>query len=188
MKKRKNNKIFAFIRAILLIAVCLVLGINLYRWNSRSLTGNMLPMTFGYGAAVVLSGSMEPTIMTDDLIFVEAQESYEVGDIVVYQSGKMLIVHRIVAMDEESVVTRGDANNVDDEPVPPSFIKGEVIGWVSGLGTVVRIIKTPVVSLMLIICALLLVELPYIRKKKKDTDELEKIKAEIRRLKAEQEN
>ena len=164
-----------------------MLGVNLYHWNSRSLTGNMLPMPFGRGAAVVLSGSMEPTIMTNDLIFVKAQESYEVGDIVVYQSGKMLIVHRIVALEGDSVITKGDANNTADEPVPLSFIKGEVTGWVGGLGTAVRIIKTPVVSLILVICAVMLVELPYLKKKKKDTDELEKIKAEIRRLKAEQE-
>ncbi len=183
-----SKKIKAAARTGLLVLVSLVLGVNIYLWNAKSLGGNALPMPFGYGAAVVLSGSMEPVIMTNDLILVKAQESYEEGDIVVYQSGSVLVVHRIVETDGETVVTKGDANNAPDQPIRAETIKGEVVGHVSGIGTAVRIIKTPVVSVALLVCAVLLVELPYLNKKKKDSEELEKIKAEIRRLKEEQEN
>ena len=184
----QNKKFPPILRILFLIAVSLVLGINIYSWNARSLTGNVLPMPFGYGGAVVLSGSMEPAIMTDELIFVKAESDYAVGDVVVYQTGKMLVVHRIVAMDGETVTTRGDANNVDDAAVELAQIKGKVIGHIPYVGRIVRLLKTPVATILLVICAVLTVELPYLKEKEKKDEELERIKAEIRRLKEEQES
>lgn len=183
MKKRKFPPL---LRVILLIIAGLVLGINLYTWNARSLSGNVMPMPFGYGAAVVLSGSMEPAIRTDELIIVQAREDYEVGDVVVYQTGYTMVVHRIVAMDGQTVVTRGDANNTDDAPMELSCIKGKVIAHIPHVGAAVRVIKTPVFTILLIAGVILAVELPF-RKEKEDQDQqLQKIKDEIKRLKEEQ--
>ena len=50
------KKLKAILRTVFLVAVALVLGVNVYLWNARSLMGNALPMPFGYGCAVVLSG------------------------------------------------------------------------------------------------------------------------------------
>lgn len=181
-KKWKN-----LLRTLLLVFASVVLGINLYLWNAKSLLGNSLPMPFGYGIAVVLSGSMEPTIMLDDVIVVKAQDSYGEGDVVVYQSGSMLVVHRIIEVGPDTVVTQGDANNTPDSPIRKEMIKGEVIATVGGAGSLVRLLKTPAATITLIGGALLLSELTYRKEKQKDEDELDKIKEEIRRLKAEQE-
>lgn len=181
-----KKKILAVLRMVFLIAICLVVGIQIYSWNARSLTGNVLPMPFGYGSAVVMSGSMEPAIMTDELILVKAQERYEIGDVIVFQNGNMLVVHRIVDMDTDTVTTRGDANNTDDAPIEKSQIKGRVFAHIPLVGAVVRLIKTPVATIALIIGAVLIVELPFQKEKEKKEEELEKIKDEIRRLKAEQ--
>ena len=183
----RNKKFLPVLRMAFLILVSLVVGLKIYAWNARSLTGNVLPMPFGYGGAVVLSGSMEPAIMVDELIIVKAEDSYEVGDVVVYQSGSMMVVHRIMDMDGERVITRGDANNMDDSPVELTQIKGKVIYHIPKVGGVVRILKTPVATLILIVAAVLSVELPYQRDKEKKDEELERIKEEIRRLKEEQE-
>lgn len=182
-----GKKVKSIARTILSAFIGLILGINLYSWNARSLNGNSLPMPFGYGAAVVLTGSMEPAIMADDLILVAEQEHYEVGDVVVYQSGSILVVHRIVELGEDTVTTKGDANNAPDAPVRREMIKGKVVGCISRVGSVVRLLKTPAVSIGLIAIALTLSELTYRKEKEKDQDELERIKEEIRRLKAEQE-
>ena len=182
----RKNKFLPILRTVFLIAVSVAVGVNIYNWNAKSLTGNVLPMPMGYGAAVVLTGSMEPTIMIDELIIVQAQETYDVGDVVVYQTGKILVVHRIVDMDKETVTTRGDANNVEDEPVPLDHVKGRVIAHIPHLGTVARILKTPWATAVLIGGAVVTVELPYRKKKEEDQEEMERIKAEIRRLKEEQ--
>ena len=176
-----------FLRMILMCIAGVVLGVNLYLWNAQSLMGNALPMPFGYGAAVVLTGSMEPTIMADDLILVAEAEDYRVGDIVVFQSGNMLVVHRVVELGPDTVTTQGDANNAPDDPVRKEMLKGKVIATVSGAGAIARLLKTPAATITMVGGALLLSELAYRKDKKKDEDELDKIKEEIRRLKAEQE-
>ena len=182
----RKNKFLPILRTIFLIVVSVAVGINVYNWNAKSLTGNVLPMPFGYGAAVVLTGSMEPTIMTDEMIIVKAQENYEVGDVVVYQSGYSLVVHRIVAMDDQTVMTRGDANNVDDEPMELSRIKGEVIAHIPHVGTVIQVLKSPVATVILIAGVILIVEMSFRKKKEDDDQQLQQIKDEIRRLKEEQ--
>lgn len=174
-------------RTVVIVLISLVVGVNLYTWNARSLMGNALPMPMGYGAAVVLTGSMEPTIMADDLIIVAEQDSYELDDIVVYQSGSILVVHRVVEMDELTVTTKGDANNVPDEPVRKEMIKGEVVACIPGVGGVARLLKTPVATIALLAVAVLLLESSFRKEKQKHADDLEKIKEEIRRLKEEQE-
>lgn len=177
----------AVMRIVLLVIAGAVLGVNLYSWNAKSLMGNSLPMPFGCGVAVVLSGSMEPTIRIDDLIIVTEQEDYRENDIVAYQSGSMVVVHRIIAVEPDTVITQGDANNAPDAPIRKEMIKGKVVHWIPGAGRIARLLKSPVATVILVGGALLLSELTLRKEKKKDEDELEQIKAEIRRLKAEQE-
>ena len=175
-------------RTALLIFVSLVIGINLYSWNAQSLMGNALPMPMGYGAAVVLTGSMEPTIAADDLILVKEAEDFQVGDIVVYQSGSILVVHRIIAIDGDTITTQGDANQAADEAIAASVIKGKVIAVIPMLGNLARILKTPTATIVLLAGAVVLMEASFRKDKQKHDDDLEKIKEEIRKLKAEQEN
>ena len=181
MKKIKNIG-----RIVLIVFVSLVVGFNLYTWNAQSLMGNALPMPFGYGAAVVLTGSMEPTIGTSDLIIVAERPVYAVDDIVVYQSGKMLVVHRILEIADGIVTTKGDANNAPDAPVELSAVKGKVVTVIPGVGAVAKILKTPAATAVLVIGAVVLMEASFRKEKKKGDDQLEKIKEEIRRLKDEQ--
>lgn len=182
-----NKKWKQICRTALLVFASVVLGVNLYLWNAKSLMGNALPMPFGYGAAVVLTGSMEPTIMADDLIIVKEGGDFQENDIVVYQSGSILVVHRIIEVGPDTITTQGDANNAPDSPVRKEMIKGRVVATVPGAGSVARLLKSPAATVILIGGALLLSELTYRKEKEKDRDELEKIKEEIRRLKAEQE-
>ena len=45
-------------RILLFVVMSCIIGYNLYIFNSKKLVGDALPMPFGYGCAVVLSGSM----------------------------------------------------------------------------------------------------------------------------------
>ncbi len=186
MKQTKKTK-SALWRRLGLGALGIILGINLYLANARGLTGNQMPMPFGTGVAVVLSGSMEPALSVNDVILVREADCYEVGDIVVYQSGKSLVVHRIIAKDGETVTTQGDANNIADDPIEQRAIKGKVIAHIPAVGLAVNALKTPAVILILLIATFVLTELSFRREKDKDEQELEAIKEEIRRLRKEQE-
>ena len=189
MVSSKNRKIKqnAIWRHILLVICGLLLGINIYLVNANNLLGNKMPMPFGYGAAVVLSGSMEPTFSKDDLILVKKTDNIAIGDIVVYQSNNSLVVHRVVSIDDDVVITKGDANNIEDSSFDKSAIKGVVIGCIPGLGIIVNAIKTPDGTVGVLLCAFLLIELSFRKQKESDDKRIEEIKAEIRRLKEEKE-
>ena len=179
-----KSELRGLVRRVVLVLLGLVLGINLYLWNARSLTGNASPMPFGYGASVVLSGSMEPALSVGDLLILKEAEDYRAGDVVVYQSGSMPVVHRIVDIADGMVTTRGDANNVCDPPFSGKAIKGKVIAAIPLAGYAVQALKSPIGIALTLGAAVLLVE-GSCRGQKKEDEETEKIKAEIRRLMAE---
>ena len=170
------------VRYLILGLLALVIGINIFSLNASRLAGNQVPMPFGYGASVVLSGSMEPALSVGDLLLLKAEDSYVEGDMVVYQSGTMAVVHRIVSVNSETAVTRGDANNANDDPIPVTAIKGKVIRSVPKIGSLVWAIKSPLGLILTIALAVLLVELSYRNEKKAKNDEQELLKAEIRKL------
>ena len=178
------KKIFKspIIRYLILGLLAALIGLNVFALNATHLTGDAVPMPFGYGASVVLSGSMEPTLSVGDLLIVRTQESYEVGDIVVYQSGRMPVVHRIMEMDGDTVTTRGDANNANDEAFLISAIKGEVIAVIPGIGNAIWALKNPVAIVIMLAAAVLLVECSFRSGKSEKEEEKEKLKAEIRAL------
>ena len=180
---KKNITPKNLIRIILLVLCGTVLGLNVYTANAHRLLGNSLPTPFGYGAAVVLSGSMEPTFSKGDLIMVRETETYQVNDIVVFQDQNSLVVHRIIAIDGDTIITQGDANDAPDPPSTIDTLKGRVLFWIPYVGEIVNLIKTPIGTISIIAAAILLIELPRRNEKKKNREEKQKIIEEIKRLK-----
>lgn len=177
----KSNK-KTFLRYIALALLAVLIGFGMYSLNAARLTGDQVPMPFGIGASVVLSGSMEPALRVGDLLIVQEQDAYSTRDIVVYQSGRMAVVHRIISIDGDMVTTQGDANNVPDEPISMGAIKGEVVAAIPLVGYFVWMLKTPLGVIVTIAAAVVLVELSFRSRKKEKDDEKERMKEEIRRL------
>ena len=181
MKKRPLKK-RPILHYVILALLAVVLGVNVYTLNATRFAGNQVPMPFGYGASVVLSGSMEPTLSVGDLLIVREETGYQVGDIVVYQSGTTAVVHRIIAMDAETVTTQGDANNAADEAMPLDAIVGKVIAVIPLVGYTAWVLKSPLGILATAAAAVLLVEFSYRSSKEDKEQEKEALKAEIRQL------
>lgn len=172
-----------WIRRLVLALLGLLMGLQIYFVNAGRVMGDPLPMPFGYGAAVVLSGSMEPTYSAGDLLIVKKADHYQTGDIVVYQSGQNLVVHRITDMNGETVTTQGDANNAPDEPFAVTQIKGISVGSIPFVGTWFRILKTPAGLMAAFLCTVFLTEVSFRKQSDAGAAELEKLKEEIQRLK-----
>lgn len=170
------------VRYLILSILAVAVGVNVFALNASRLAGNAVPMPFGVGASVVLSGSMEPALSVGDLLIVRAQKSYETGDIVIYQSGSMPVVHRIVSISDEAVITRGDANNANDEAFPITAIRGEVIAVIPLVGYAVWVLKSPVAVVIMLAAAVLLVEWSFRTGRTEKEAEKEKLKEEIRAL------
>lgn len=178
-------------RYILLVLIGLLLGINIYILNARTITGNQLPMPFGLGLASVQSGSMEPVLYKGDLLLVKERQDYAEGDIVVYQSEGLLVVHRIIDIDGRAVTTQGDANNIPDESFDIDCIKGEVVLRMPAAGYVIDFLKTPAGVIVLILLAALFLEISSMRDKKRRQQDakavrIRQLQEEIERLRAQQ--
>lgn len=181
-----SKKVKTIIRIVILTLIAGLIGVSVYEVNAQRLSGNAMPMPLGFGLTVVLSGSMESELSVNDLLVVVESDDYAVDDIVVYQTGRTAVVHRIISIEGDEIITKGDANNTADDPITLSNIKGKVIFSIPFLGYIVNLIKTPIGTIILLALAFLLLEGSFKKDKKKDKEELDAIKAEIEKLKNEQ--
>ncbi|MBQ3265841.1 MAG: signal peptidase I [Ruminococcus sp.] len=184
-EKKKNKRIGSIIFRIVIILIAgLTVGLGVFSWNASGLVGNQLPMPFGFGLSVILSPSMEPVLNVNDLVIVAQQDSYEVDDIVVYQEGKMLVIHRIISIDGDTVITKGDANNAADDPISLDSIKAKFQFRIPFMGLIVKYLKTVPGTLLVLALAIFLLYKSRQKERTADTEAMEDIVAEIQRLRA----
>ncbi len=149
MSKKQILQLIAILLAILLLGFLSFSLIVAMRSNDR------LAMPFGFGMAIVLSGSMEPELSVDDLVLIKRARELEVGQIVVYQTETdSLTVHRIIKISGDTIITQGDANNIPDDPITKDMIQGEVFLTIPFVGAVVGFLRKPVVMLLMLAAAL----------------------------------
>mgnify|MGYP005773119395 CR=1 FL=1 len=131
----------------------------------------------GLRLCAVQSGSMEPEIPTYSYCLISTRYDYDslqVGDIIVYDRpyDHMQVVHRIIAVLPDGIITKGDANPVDDGILlTEGDIYGVYLGHIPGVGRIVNIIRTPAgISIILAIVVLLLVSDVRSQQKKQDSN------------------
>lgn len=139
---------------VLGILVCLliiILGIQTY---NKLIVHDETAGILGYNYKTVLTGSMEPAIPVGSIVITKEKSSYEIEDIISFQEEGAIITHRIISIDRERYITKGDANNVaDTEEVQQKQILGKVILTIPLLGYLVMWLMSPVgiISLFMII-------------------------------------
>lgn len=192
---KKNKSLLSRILYITGVLVCIILLpiliMNITIVVKSYISPNEVPDFFGIKPFIVVTGSMEDTINSGDLVITKAVDpaTLEVGDIISYREGESVITHRIVEFTEEegeaAFITQGDANNAEDSnPVLYSQVEGTYLFRLSGLGNLAMYMQTPVGMLVFIgipICCFILYDV--IRRRldnKKDSG----TQAEIDRLKA----
>ena len=75
----------------------------------------------------VETGSMEDGIHVGDYILVSKSGRYKVGDVVTYKKFDNFVTHRIIEKNGDRVITKGDANNIEDESISVNDIVGKVV-------------------------------------------------------------
>ena len=155
------------LRRILIAALVVLLLLGVISIGRRVLFDDPVPLTFGYGTAVIVGGSMEPTIDFGDKIVIQGQDAYEVGDIVTFrsESGNSIVTHRVVEVTPDGYITQGDTNNARDPEIGRDQVIGRVIGTVPMLGKVILFFQQPLGIALLVIGLLAIVEAPIVYKK-----------------------
>ena len=169
MKILKSTlKILTIILDVILV---LVIVINLYNLAAKKMFGVKNPTFLGLTSAVVDTGSMKgdnPDSFDGNAYIVTfKQKSYEVGDIITFDTGgRIPTTHRIIGIEPEGYVTKGDANNTEDDwRVPDEAVVGKVIITIHGGGTVIKYLRSPAGLTALAIIMALIFALPYILRK-----------------------
>ncbi len=146
--------IFIFVFSILLI----IFAFNLYNFVNLKILKKDLTTINGYALLQVATGSMEPTINAGDIIVIDTiVYDYKKGDIVTfYDVNGSFVTHRIVDINPKQMITKGDSNNTEDEPIPTKNLVGRYMFKLNGLGTIVSSLKNPVVSILIFIVGTLI--------------------------------
>lgn len=98
-----------------------------------------------YRSFLVQSGSMEPSIMTGDIIIVKSSFQYLKNDVVTFEDYQQRrVTHRIVDIqNNNNITTKGDANrSSDSENITVKQIIGKVILVIPKLGYLVSFSKS----------------------------------------------
>ena len=166
MEEEQKGKIGHLIATIIGIALCAVLLpiviINMTLVVKSYVKPDEVPTFLGVAPLIVQSGSMDPTILVDDLIFVKRiqpsriragkMDSENPGTVVAYLAGREgpVITHRVIAITTAEdgarlYETQGDANNTPDENrVRENQIVGEYFMRVKGAGAMALFMKEPI--------------------------------------------
>ncbi len=82
-----------------------------------------------YPMAVITSSSMWPQLKVNDLIFMKGitGKEAEVGQVIIYKNQKGFTIHRLIRKSNGKLVTKGDANNIEDIPITEDQVVGRAI-------------------------------------------------------------
>ena len=116
---------------ILVIIICVAVG-GLYLFNIKPY--------------VVLSGSMEPEIHTGSLAFIDHSAKFDdmrENDIIAFNMNGTMVTHRVVELNGQGLVTKGDANSTNDSGIvtAENFI-GKTLFSVPKVGFLVKVIQS----------------------------------------------
>lgn len=145
-----------------------MLALNLLLIVKQFLQKKEVPDLFGYAQMVVVSGSMEPAVSVGDMVIIQTGAEYQTGDIITYYDGGAYVTHRLLARNGADYITKGDANNTQDEPVSGEQILGKVVLTIPKAGNVILFLRTPAGIVTLAALGYLLIMVPDWLEKKKE--------------------
>jgi signal peptidase len=189
---------------ILLIAFILIISVV------TSIKKGETPTIFGRAVFLVVTPSMEDTIMVGDIIFVDTNpEPYHVGDIISFNKPgeeNVVITHRIIEIEEIDGVkyytTQGD-NNFESLDWEIDFTENQIIGKYTSksgfIGKIYSAIYSGGISLVFIVIILVFVSIGVMevisivktlseakQEKSLEEEKAELVKIELERLRKEQ--
>ncbi len=134
------------------IFTVLLVTFNVYNFVSIKLLHKDLALVDGYAVLEVISGSMEPTIKIGDLIIIDTNEdNYGLGDIITFRDiNGSFVTHRIINIEENVMITQGDANDSADEEMSVSSIVGKYKMRIPGAGKLMTSLKNPLVMVLIL--------------------------------------
>lgn len=145
---RTLSKTLKIVGNILLAILVFIAIISITTFAQSKITKDKTPGIGSYRFFAVLSGSMDPTFKVYDMIIDKKviASKLKPGDVITFKDGDSIVTHRIVKTigNGSEFVTKGDANNVEDEmPVASKNIISKYLFRLPYMGLIVSKIKGP---------------------------------------------
>ena len=103
-----------------------------------------------YNLYQISSDSMANTLKTNDYFLIRKTNNYKVGDIVTFKREERLVTHRIIRIDGDKIITKGDSNFKEDESITIDRIVGKVIFYGDLLNITILYLKYLIISFVTI--------------------------------------
>lgn len=122
MKTAKN-----ILKSIGYLLVAMLVTLCVYTFIMTDVLKKDYANIFGYTYFVVATGSMSGSIEVNDVVIVKLGDEVNVGDIITYKTeDDAFITHRVVKKIGSQIITQGDVNNTEDEPISKEDVVGTV--------------------------------------------------------------
>lgn len=121
------KNISGLIKTIAYLILTFIVGIVIYSFISTQILKKDYTNIFGYTYYSVATGSMKPVISPNDLIFVKITKNVSKGDIITFKDNGSIVTHRLIDINNNKYITKGDANNTSDTGINKSDIIGKVV-------------------------------------------------------------
>jgi signal peptidase len=149
MKKKIDNWVSNIILILSLVFIAIV-GVSIVQAKR---TGEQV-FILGYRPIYVMTGSMEPYMMTDSICMtkkVDSLDELQVGDVVTFSvyseaaNRNLMITHRIIDIAEDGTIqTKGDNNDAPDNfQIHINDIYSKVVGVWNGFASIVHFFDSP---------------------------------------------
>lgn len=172
-----SNKIFTIIKNIIINLIIFILAIIAITviWISIQLNvqNKGYINIFGYSMFSTATGSMSPTIEKGDIVIVKIGEPVKENDIITYKIQNSYITHRIVKIEENSIIAKGDNNNAQDKKINKNEVIGKVVFIINNVEVWKKVFSDVNVIIPIIITIILfiiLVSYKTVKKQEKKDD------------------
>ena len=109
------------------------------------------PEYFGYTYFEIVSGSMEDTIHIKDYVIVKVDKNdLEIDDIISFKYDGVIVTHRIIDINNDEILTKGDNNNIEDHPITYEDVIGKVIYIDKKIGRLLDKVSNPKIFLIIL--------------------------------------
>ena len=131
-----------------------------------------LGLISGIRLCSVVSGSMEPNLPTWSLCVINTRASYDsiqTGDIVVYyrRSDDMRIIHRVIEITPDGMITKGDANQTSDGlSIGRDNLFGKSLFHIPYLGYCSKLAETPTAKVAMFACMTIIMAMDFAETRK----------------------
>jgi signal peptidase len=186
--QKENQRIHLIGKIISLIIYIIIIPIIIFNFTliiKSFINPNETPNFFGYKSFVIISKSMETTIMKGDAILAKEvpEDEIQLNDIISFSKDGIIVTHRVVAITEENGIkvytTKGDNNiNQDKEKITYQQIEGKYQFKIKKFGVIVEILKNKI-TLIILILILVLIQCYKLKIKRKKQERKEKRKQYI---------